>query len=102
MPGIGINLLCLSGQIVGKRGLRYTPAGIAVLDFDLEHVSLQWEAGIERCVEMQMAARAAGELALQIDQAPMLPQSGAYRFIGFVARKGRNGRQTVFHINAFE
>ena len=93
------NRLVLQARIAAKEVLRVTPAGIPVLDLELQHGSVQVEAGGEREVEVSMAAKAAGEIARHIDR---LALSTDFRFAGFVARKSSRNRQIVFHITAFE
>ena len=41
--------------------LRYTPAGVPIVSATLSHSSQQVEAGVERLVEFEMAALAAGD-----------------------------------------
>ncbi len=93
------NSLMLNAQITAKNVLRTSPGGVAILDFELQHVSTQAEAGTSRQVEVVMAAKAAGVLAQQLDRATLLT---TYRFSGFIAKKSRNSRQIIFHITAFE
>jgi len=93
------NSLMLNAQITAKNVLRTSPGGVEILDFELQHVSTQAEAGTSRQVEVVMAAKAAGALARQLDRATLLT---TYRFSGFIAKKSRNSRQIIFHITAFE
>jgi len=84
---------------IGERDiLRYTPAGIPMVAARLVHRSQQVEAGINRTVEFDIAALAAGEIAGQFNQADLV---GTFRFTGFLARKNRNSKSLVFHIADF-
>jgi len=89
-----LNRLVLQAQLVERRGLRYTPAGLPALDFSLRHASEQVEAGHPRKVAVELRAVAIGEITRSL-----LPvEIGAERgFAGFVAA-ARNGRGVVFHI----
>ena len=93
------NRLVLAARIVARDVLRTTPAGIQILDLELQHASEQVEAGGVRQVEALVAAKAAGALARQL---AALPLDTTCRFAGFLARKSRNNRQLVFHITAVE
>ena len=79
--------------------LRYTPAGIPIVSATLRHSSQQLEAGIERLVEFEIAALAAGEISGRFNQAEL---GGIFQFTGFLARKNRNSKSLVFHIVDFE
>jgi len=78
--------------------LRYTPAGMPIVNAVLQHRSQQMEAGIARQTEFEIAALAAGELSKQFIQAPL---GGLYQFSGFLDKKSRNSKSLVFHIIDF-
>jgi primosomal replication protein N len=65
----------------------------------LLHTSKQVEAGVERLVEFEMTAVAAGEISGRFNQAEL---GATYRFTGFLARKNRNSKSLVFHILDFD
>ncbi len=85
-------------QIGEREILRYTPAGIPMVAARLLHRSQQTEAGIDRLVEFDIAALAAGEIAGRFNQADL---GGTFYFTGFLARKNRNSKSLVFHIADF-
>jgi len=86
--------------VIGERDvLRYTPVGIPIVAAKLLHSSEQVEAGIPRLVEFEVAAVAAGEISGKFNQAPL---GAAFKFTGFLARKGRNSKSLVFHITDFD
>ncbi len=94
-----MNRLQLSAAIIECEVLRYTPAGVAIINCVLQHASSQIEATQQRQIELEMASKAAGDVALRLNEA----QFGVvYRFSGFLARRMRNSRATVFHIIEFE
>ncbi|UOO80882.1 primosomal replication protein N [Uruburuella testudinis] len=59
------NLLTLAAQIAEIGSLRYTPAGIPVLDVVLKHESWQQENGQQCLVKFEMPAKIIGEEAVQ-------------------------------------
>ena len=84
--------------MVERRALRYTPAGLPVLDFDLKHESELSEAGQPRRVSMQIRAVAIGRISEPVG-AMELGSIGT--FAGFLA-SSRNGRGLLFHVTALE
>ena len=86
-------------MIAEREILRYTPAGIPIVSAKLQHSSQQVEAGVERLVEFEISAIAAGEISGRFNQAEL---GKALKFTGFMARKNRNSKSMVFHITDFE
>ncbi len=97
--GAGANRIEFDGTLVASEGLRFTPAGVAVVDAVLGHRSIQREAGAERRVEFDLPVRFAGEAAHQMAK---LPLGCPVRVHGFLAPRRRQSRQLVLHVNAFE
>jgi primosomal replication protein N len=85
--------------IAERETLRYTPGGIPIVSAKLLHDSRQVEAGVERLVEFEIAALAAGEISGKFNQAAL---GGTFRFTGFLARRSRNSKSLVFHITDFD
>lgn len=92
------NRLQLCATLTERDVLRYTPAGIPIVSAQLLHSSKQMEAGLERLVEFEVIAIAAGEISGRFNQAQL---GVAYDFTGFMARKNRNSKSLVFHITDF-
>ena len=88
------NAVRLSGMAHDVLALRFTPAGIPVLEFRLRHASLQEEAGASRRVELDMPAIAFGTLAQRLAQD--VP-SGAITASGFLAPRSLRSTQLVLH-----
>ena len=61
-----MNRLALQAQVLECEALRYTPAGVPVLDMLLRHESDVTEAGRERHLDMTITAVALGDLALML------------------------------------
>lgn len=93
-----MNELLLVASIAERDTLRYTPAGIPIVSGTLQHGSQQKEAGVERTVEFEIAAVAAGEISGRFASAEL---GAVHRFKGFLARKNRNSKALVFHIIDF-
>jgi primosomal replication protein N len=93
-----VNRLQISACIAERDALRYTPAGIPIVSAKLLHSSTQKEAGIERMIEFELAAQAAGEISGRFNQAEL---GKVFMFTGFLARKNRNSKSLVFHISDF-
>jgi len=84
--------------IAEREALRYTPAGMPIVNAVLQHRSQQVEAGIARLSEFEISAVAAGEISGRFSQAPL---GGLYQFTGFINKKTRNSKSLVFHIIDF-
>ncbi|MGB7503452.1 MAG: primosomal replication protein N [Azonexus sp.] len=89
----------LSGMLVERKALRYTPAGVPVSEGWLQHSSAQTESGTERLVEVGIAVLALGEPARWLQAAPL---GGAVSVTGFLAARSRNSKTPVLHVNSIE
>jgi len=66
------NRVELTGRLVDKTELRYSPAGVPIARALLEHESSQTEAGVERWIRFLVGVRAAGSpLAEALDDIPI-------------------------------
>lgn len=79
--------------------VRYTPAGVPVLELLLEHQSDLIEAGIKRTVCFYIKAVALGTNAEAL-VAKKANFESYLEFSGFLAAS-RNGKDVVFHIQDF-
>ena len=93
-----MNHVNLSARIAEASTLRYTPAGIPVLNLVIEHESEMMEAGVNRQVKLTVRAVAFGVLA---EQARVLELGKLFKFTGFLIN-ARTSKSIVFHIQAFE
>ena len=85
--------------MVQRDVLRYTPAGIPLLDCVLLHHSEQSEAGTARQVEFEIAGIATGSTANRLEQSRL---DHSYRFTGFLANRSKKSKRIIFHIVDFE
>ena len=96
MPGI--NRFALDAILTERGDLRHTPAGIAAIDCQLVHRSVQAEAGGERRVECEVHAVAFGELANALARIAL---GSSLRCEGFMARRYRTGTSVALHLTGF-
>ena len=94
-----LNRIVLTGTLIERQGLRFTPAGVPVTECLVRHVSEQIEAGVPRQVECEIPALALGECANWLQAA--IPGS-ELRLTGFVAARSRQSRQLRLHITEIE
>ncbi len=90
-----INVLSLEARIVERGAVRYTPAGVPLVECVLEHASEVEEAGAKRKVEMTLQAIAIGEGS---DALARYPLGEIACFVGFLAPRSLKVRTVRFHI----
>ena len=83
--------------MVGIEAIRYTPAGIPLLSFVLQHTSEQTEAGLKRKVECEVNAVVIGDIAKSSIQI-----GDNIKAKGFLAKRSAKSTQLVFHIDKLE
>ncbi len=92
-----MNALRLTASIVEREALRFTPAGVPVVEFKLRHASQQIEAETARQVEFEARAIAIGAVSKSLMAAPM---EVALVFQGFLAARSKQSKALVFHVTA--
>ena len=93
------NAVALTGEIVGTEPLRYTPAGLPIVEFRLAHRSVQVEAGFKRQVECEVRCVALGEAAEGLSR---VAERTAVSVSGFLDRRNRMSAQLVLHATKIE
>lgn len=93
----GINQLTLTGILIAKSTLRYTPAGLPICEFELEHESEQLEASRPRMVKCTVSALALGVAANQVNG---LEVGSLKCWSGFVALRSHKSKSLRFHVCA--
>ncbi|HTS20734.1 MAG TPA: primosomal replication protein N [Casimicrobiaceae bacterium] len=93
------NDVTLDARLAARGDLRFTPAGVPALDFQLAHESVQTEGAAERHVTCDLAGVAIGPLARDLAAVELGAQ---VRCRGFLARRYRTGASVALHLNAFE
>lgn len=92
-----MNKLAISGEVTQIEELRYTPAGLPLLSFVINHVSEVTEAGLKRKVECELKAVALGDLA-----ASNIQLGTQLKVLGFLAKRSAKSTQLVLHIKNIE
>ena len=93
------NRVELQATLSAREALRYSPAGVPLLSAVLSHESGQTEAGLQRRVELEIAAVFAGR---QAEAAAALPLGTRLEVRGFLAPKRRQSKLLALHVNEFE
>jgi primosomal replication protein N len=93
------NELVITGELIERQFLRYTPGGVPALDFRLRHASEQVEAGSPRRVECAIAAVALGQAGELIAAAPL---GTGMKVEGFLAAKSLRNGQLRLHVTNLE
>lgn len=93
------NRLVMEGEVVELDQLRYTPAGIPLLNITFRHTSIQNEAGMKRQVECEIQAVAMDDLA---KKAATLGIGEKIKVAGFLAKKSLKNDRLILHINELE
>jgi len=79
------------------KALRYTPAGLPVVELLLDHASDVMEAGQSRRVALQLSAIALGDMALLLADTPL---GSGLHVQGFLAPVRKGYSKIVLHIQA--
>ena len=93
------NEVALAGELTAIEPLRYTPAGVALINFRLLHRSQQKEAGVKRQVECEINGVAMAEVAKAMSG---LKVGQAVKVTGFLNRKNRMSAQLILHATQAE
>ena len=80
------NTLTLTATLQHKEPLRYSPAGVPILQMRIAHESEQIEAGRPRRVTCEIPAVAIGEVATRLATRQLETE---WRFTGFLASRRR-------------
>lgn len=94
-----INSTEIAGVLQERQILRYTPAGLPVIEFRIAHQSEQLEAGVPRRVECEISCVAVGDMALLMKAA--VPGI-ALSVKGFMAARSLKQKLPVLHATTIE
>ncbi len=92
------NRVRLRAKLVALAELRYTPAGVAVMQAGLRYEGAVAEAGIERQLEFDLAALAVGAAAQRLAQQAL---GAELNIEGFLAPRRKRSPTLVLHITEF-
>jgi primosomal replication protein N len=93
-----LNQFRLRAALVEKKALRYTPAGLPVLEAGLRFDGTVVEAGAERELEFGLSAVALGSVADRLNREPL---GGEIELSGFLAPRSRRSSRIVIHITEY-
>jgi primosomal replication protein N len=89
----------LSGRLLELGALRYTPAGIAAVEFRIGHESEQDEAGGKRRIQAEIGAIAFEAQARLIANARLNTE---LKLQGFLGSKSKKSKKLVLHVTNIE
>jgi primosomal replication protein N len=89
----------LSGRLLELGALRYTPAGVAAIEFKVAHESEQDEAGGRRKVQAEVAAIAFETQAKLLAGRPL---GSEVKLQGFLAAKSKRSKKLLLHVTNIE
>ncbi len=90
-------------MVIERETLRYSPAGLPVLNLKLWHESEQTEAGGLRKTEVTLSAVAAGPVAVRLNaELAQHPEPELLQFQGFLAASRSGSKSVKLHITEFE
>ncbi len=99
MDANALNSVRLAGEITAIESLRYTPAGLPLVNFKLTHRSQQFEAGIERQTELEVGVVAVGDIAAAVAKFHVGDKVTIQGFLAARRRMGAQlGTQLVLHV----
>lgn len=79
--------------------MRYSPAGIPILEFQITHESQQHEAGGQRRVNCEIACVALAATALLLKDVPL---GSEMRVSGFLASRSLKRKTPILHVTQVE
>ncbi|WP_366984021.1 primosomal replication protein N [Accumulibacter sp.] len=89
----------MTGTLIERKALRFTPAGVPVSECLIGHQSEQLEAGSRRRVECEVQAIALGSVAQWLQAAA---PGAELRLTGFLAARSRHSKQPRLHVTTIE
>ena len=88
----------LRTKLLARGDLRYTPAGVAVLQAGLGYDGTVVEAGVERRLSFELEAIAVGDVAKRLDRQALGTELDVD---GFLAPRSQRARSLRLHITEF-
>lgn len=95
-----VNVVALTGTLMAPARIRYSPAGIPIARFLLEHASEQSEAGVSRPTRFRIGVRASGRPLAETVQG--VPPGVCLRVVGFLIRSRQQSGDYPLIISASE
>lgn len=92
-----MNNVTLNAAVIEAKPIRYTPAGLPILELTLAHASDIEHAGMLRRVDLTIAATAIGDLALLLADITMGSQLVVN---GFLAPQRKGAKRLILHLQS--
>jgi len=96
---VSCNRAQICGRLETRGALRFSPAGVALVDFTIAHKSEQQEANASRKAQCVVRAIAMEELAQKI---AAFPKGAQVQATGFLAQASRTDTALVLHVQKIE
>jgi primosomal replication protein N len=94
-----VNQLRIRAKAVGKSALRYTPAGVAVLEATFEHNGSVTEAAVARTLGFEFSAIALGAVAQALHRESL---GTTLTLQGFIAPRSRRTTRLLVHVTEYQ
>lgn len=94
-----MNYLRIQGLVLNSQPIRYTPAGIAVIELVLQHQSVVEQAQVQRQLSFEIDAIAMGDAAYALSAVTI---GDALEIEGFIAPLRKSSSRLVLHIQTFQ
>jgi primosomal replication protein N len=94
-----VNQVRIRATAVAKAALRYTPAGMAVLEASFRHEGTVTEAAAERALSFEFSAVALGAVAQALEREAL---GTAMTLEGFIAPRTHRSARLVVHITEYK
>lgn len=88
----------LTATLVERSVVRYSPAGVPVLECLLDHRSTQLEANLPRLVEFEIRAVALGDIVTELSR---IAPGTELAVDGFLAPSRKGSKTLLLHITGF-
>lgn len=89
-----MNRVTLTATTLEVKPVRYTPAGVPVLEILLQHQSQVTEAGTQRLIDMTLPGIALGDIAIMLSDTPL---GASLTINGFLAPAKKGASKLVLH-----
>jgi primosomal replication protein N len=94
-----VNRLEISGELTQIQPLRYSPAGVPIVEAVVIHRSVQTIGQRDRQVECELGVQASGLLAQAMGK---LKEGDRVKMEGALSRRSLNSRQLILILNRIE
>ncbi len=90
-----VNHVRMNANLIERTALRFTPAGIPVVEAQLQHLSETVEAGMPRRLDFSLGAIAIGDTAVRLAAESL---GSELELSGFLAPRTRRSTRLLVHV----